>query len=126
VKEVKLKSTNSLKVTAEFFNEEVIYYAYDSLNRLSSMKSFWEGYPLDSTIISYNGDTTTWKQFNQTNQLTPIVSSFFDDQKREIERIYTDKTCSWIYLENGLLDKIEYHYLSTNTTRIATFMYEFE
>lgn len=126
MKEVKLKSTNSLKVTSEFFNEEVIYYTYDSLNRLSSMKSFWEGNPLDSTSISYNGDTTTWKQFNQSNQLTSIVSSVFDDQRREIERIYTDKTCRWIYQENGLLDKIAYLYLTTNSERMTEFTYEFE
>lgn len=126
IEEKKTQADSSLIVnTGEKFKEESKEYRYDDSQRLTTILSYRETRLLDSTSVTYHGNTKTWTTFNSNNQEILTVKSRYDSLNREVERIYPDqRVVKWYYTENGLLDLIEYTYLKTGEIRRTKFTYE--
>jgi len=126
IKKVKTKADSALVVsTGEKYKVESTHYNYDKLNRLISFSNFREASSLDSTSVTYHGDTTIWATFDNQYEEKSIVKSIYDKHQKEIERIYPNhRIVKWIYNKNGLLDSIKYTYLKTGVRRRTTFTYE--
>jgi len=124
--ERKTHADSSLIVnTGEKFKLESTAYRYDNSQSLTTVLNFRESRLLDSTTVTYHGNTKTWTTFDSSNQVTSIVKSVYDSLNREVERIYPEKrNVKWYYKENGLLDSIEYTSVERGEIRRTSFTYE--
>ncbi|MCB9195173.1 MAG: hypothetical protein H6598_03025 [Flavobacteriales bacterium] len=126
-KEIKTRPDSALiVVTGEKFKTETVHYQYNASKKLSSISNYRENHLIDSISIEYHQDTVSYTTIVQ-GEITSTIKKVYNAKGQEIERIYPEsKIVRWKYNNVQLLESIEYHYLTNNTTRMTTFSYQYK
>jgi len=99
-------------------------YFYNSISQMIKSSNYKEDQLIESTLITYSGDTTFWYDSNINSTLKTFVYTISNNKNQIIEVNFNNKQIEYYsFFKNGLLANVKTKYLTSNSITKKRFIY---